>query len=253
MQWNARSAMSNKLSLQNFLQSENIDIALISETWFKHNININFCGYNLIRKDRYDGKAGVAILINKKLIFKEIKISNNFHDSILVCCAEVSCNETPITFLSIYRPPNIGSTTNDWMNIFKQIHPPLIIGGDFNAHNYLWGSNRNDPVGLQIIHAIDELELVVLNTGPSTRLDRPGIQKSVVDLSLASTDIANKITWNVFPDCLGSDHFPLMMKLESIHHKNEYIFPKSKWNLNKANWPLYTQLLTNFFEAPPTY
>nr|CAH7748811.1 unnamed protein product [Callosobruchus chinensis] len=37
MQWNARSAVSNKQSLKQFLVNEDIDIALISETWFKPN------------------------------------------------------------------------------------------------------------------------------------------------------------------------------------------------------------------------
>ena len=112
MQWNARSAVSNKNSLVNFLTSNEIDIALISETWFKPNTRINFNGYNIIRADRFDGKAGVAILIRKKIPFKEIEFNKNFNEDICVCGAIVFIDKTSISFLSIYRPPNIVTNSN---------------------------------------------------------------------------------------------------------------------------------------------
>ena len=65
MQWNSRSAICNKHSLTKFLHDENIDVALLSETWFKPLQTYSFKGYNIIRKDRYDGKAGAAILLKK--------------------------------------------------------------------------------------------------------------------------------------------------------------------------------------------
>lgn len=63
LQWNARSAISNKLSLESFLASENIAIAIISETWFKRDVYVNFRGFNTIRCDGRDGYGGSAILI----------------------------------------------------------------------------------------------------------------------------------------------------------------------------------------------
>ncbi|VEN53735.1 unnamed protein product [Callosobruchus maculatus] len=65
MQWNARSAVSNKNSLTDFLVKNDIDVALISETWYKPTQAVTFRGYNIVRRDRADGKAGVAILVKK--------------------------------------------------------------------------------------------------------------------------------------------------------------------------------------------
>lgn len=215
MQWNARSAVSNKQSLQKLLSDNKVDVALISETWFKPNSVINFDNFNLIRKDRYDGKAGTAILLRKSLNFEEIPITGNFNDDILVCGAKlISNNNSRLSLLSIYRPPNINTRQSDWTHIFSQVEAPLIIGGDFNAHNYLWGSNKNDHVGHQIINTADDLGLIIINQGAATRLDKPGCQKSVVDITLVSPDIANKISWNVFPDTLGSDHYPILMNTD---------------------------------------
>lgn len=115
MQWNARSAVSNKCSLVHFLTSNQIDVAIISETWFKPGIAYTFKGYNIVRKDRNDGKAGAAIFIKKNIPFNEIQISDNFTNEILVCGIQISFNKE-----------------RRW-----NVEPPSIIVGDLNAHNYM--------------------------------------------------------------------------------------------------------------------
>lgn len=129
---------------------------------------------------------------------------------------------------------------------------PLIIGADFNAHNNLWGSYKNDRIGFQIINAADDLNLLCLNDGQSTRVERPGLQKSVVDISLSSPDISI-LKWSVTPDTLGSDHFPILMEFDSRHQINDTIFPKSKWNIKKANWDLYSSHIHSSFITIPNF
>lgn len=124
MQWNARSAVSNKHSLIKFLNEMNIDIALINETWFKPGTIINFQGFNMIRKDRYDGKAGVAILIKKNLNSKEIHLINNFNGEICVCGADIFINKTKYSFLSIYRPLTLTQTQATGNIFLIKLHLP---------------------------------------------------------------------------------------------------------------------------------
>lgn len=244
VQWNARSAVSNKHSLSNFLASQKVDIALISETWFKPGIVIKYTGFNLIREDRIDGKAGVAILIHHTLNYKKLAIHHNLNENILVCGAQIQFGNHWIDFLSVYRPPNVSTNPNDWINIFRQVSNHCIIGGDFNAHNTLWGSNKNDHISRQIIDAVDELNLIILNDGQATRLERSNRDKSVVDLSISSSNLSTLINYNIHNDTLGSDHFPIILKL-AINPKIRDNSPhKSKWNMKKANWPLYTHLIS---------
>lgn len=68
-QWNARSAVANKRSLESTLFHVNIDLALISETWFKPGVYYNYRGYNIVRTDREDGRTGAAVFIREKNIF----------------------------------------------------------------------------------------------------------------------------------------------------------------------------------------
>lgn len=174
MQWNARSAASNKNSLCKFLSENNIGIALISETWFKPNTIINIYGYHIIRNDRVDGKGGVAILIKNTLPFNELIVTHNFNREIEVCAANVSIDGQKITFLSIYKPPNVKTNINDWDRLFSQFPTPVVIGGDFNAHHGLWGAAKKDASGDQLVEIIDKLNLINLNNGLDTRISRPG-------------------------------------------------------------------------------
>lgn len=252
MQWNARSAISNKNNLIKFLNEQNIHVALISETWFKPSQRVNFPGFNVIRRDRIDGKAGVAILVKKQFRFKEINFDGNmYNEDILVCGITLEINQSYISFVSLYRPPNINTLNNDWRNIFMQCSHPLIIGGDFNAHSNLWGSAKNDQVGRQLINCIEEIDLVILNNGDSTRLTSPNINKSVVDITLATSALASQMNWNVYSDSLGSDHFPILIQYFINLNFDNIVYPKSKWNTNKANWELYESLLEHSFQYPP--
>ena len=75
-QWNCRSAISNKVNLENLLFEEKIHLAMLSETWFKPERYIAFSGYNIVRNDRLDGKGGVAILLKQNIKYTEISGPN---------------------------------------------------------------------------------------------------------------------------------------------------------------------------------
>lgn len=253
MQWNARSAVANKHSLNMFLSVHNVDIALISETWFKPGVNVSFNGYHIIRKDRFDGKAGVAILIKAKIPYKEINIVSNFDSEICACAAKVFVNTRQITLTSVYRPPNVFTETAGWENLFAQFSCPLIIGGDFNAHNRLWGSSKNDSVGDQILEVIDNRGYIIVNNGSDTRVGRPGQKDSAVDITFCSPGIVCNLQWDVSDDTLGSDHLPILMSYEMKNFKSPKIISKSKWNVKKADWGLYTHIIEQNFQDPPSF
>lgn len=227
MQWNARSAMSNKQSLCNFLYSENVDIAILCETWFKPGSSVHFKGYNIIRNDRYDGHAGVAIMIKSGITYIPINIPNTFNQDILVCGAEICHLSQKLHILSIYRAPHVITRNQDWINIFSSCLQPCIIAGDFNAHCSSWGSPRTDQIGSQILQAIDNSDLVIINNGTCTTIGPPGSPGSAIDLTICDANLAQFLDWTVTADSLGSDHLPIIVK-SSIQVEQGTIFPKSK-------------------------
>ena len=137
LQWNSRSAVANKTSLLIFLDNYDVDVALLSETWFKPSVPIAFPGYNIVRKDRIDGKAGVAILVAKKYKYSEIHFRDNFNTNTLVCGIKLH-GKPNIDILSIYRPWDFTSP-EDWIKIFDYCSPPLIIGGGLQCTQFFMG------------------------------------------------------------------------------------------------------------------
>nr|CAI5827345.1 unnamed protein product [Callosobruchus analis] len=254
MQWNARSAVANKLSLDKFLHDNQIDIALISETWFKPNINIRFKEYSIIRRDRHDGKTGVAIFVRNTLNFKEIT-SPLQSDDIQVCGAEISIADSlHLSLLSVYVPPATNIFPNNWARLLTLLNQHAIIGGDFNAHHGLWGSYKQNHNGVSLVEALNSADLVLLNDGSPTRFQN-NENNSVVDLTFASPDIANIIEWRTHDDTLGSDHYPILLEIKLQSASNGHVItPKNKWNTDKANWNLYHHYCDNFFNnCPPAF
>lgn len=250
LQWNAHSAVSNKLSLLKCLDEHNVDIALLSETWFKPGMQISFKGYSTVRRDRDDGYAGVAVLVKHNVNFKEISIQQNFSEDILICGIEIiETNSESFNCYSLYCPPDIRTNNGDWNKIFNLLDGTGLIGGDFNAHHNAWGSYKINPKGAQILDTLEDNDLVLLNTGEPTRITRNG-NKSAVDLTFSSPNIAIHCSWNILEDVMGSDHFPLIIEVNNSlnYHCEESYRPKTKWNLRKANWEQYHHTADIFFD-----
>nr|CAH7743180.1 unnamed protein product [Callosobruchus chinensis] len=128
------------------------------------------------------------------------------------------------------------------------IGEPCIIGGDFNGHNQCWGSPR-DEVGQQILQAIGDSNLVILNTGETTRLTAPDIRKPVVDITFCSSDIALKTSWEVTNDTLGSDHKAILITIDEEHYSTIHL--KTKWNIKLAKWEVYKDIAGTLFDSEP--
>lgn len=72
LQWNCQSAVAKKEHLEYLLHRFDIHVALLSETWFKPGVYYKFSKYDLIRLDRVDGRAGVAILVRSDLNYAHL-------------------------------------------------------------------------------------------------------------------------------------------------------------------------------------
>nr|CAH7729117.1 unnamed protein product [Callosobruchus chinensis] len=159
-QWNCRSAVANKGNLEKLLDETNIDIALLSETWFKENVYYNFRGYNAIRNDHSDGKGGVAILFKTNMKYFHTALPQN--KKIMNTCITIYLqNDVKLTLISIYIKPQTKITVEEWVNFLSALPTPFILGGDFNAHHTAWGSSHDDIYGKTIIEAIHRENLIL--------------------------------------------------------------------------------------------
>ena len=96
------------------------------------------------------------------------------------------CNAEYSSGLSIYAPPNQYIDIKDLEHLLSQINEPVMILGDFNARNPLWGSDQQTPKGRVIETFIGQNDLCLYNDGSHTFLHSSNGTYSAIDLSFTS-------------------------------------------------------------------
>ena len=131
------------------LNSQNIDIALFTETWLKNTIPnevINIVGYHLYRRDRINRMhGGVCMFIKESIISQELtELQSDEHE---VLWLNVRPRRLPRGFSSIiigvvYHPPGADNESmrdyiKDCLTKIEASHPNcgVIVAGDFNKHD----------------------------------------------------------------------------------------------------------------------
>lgn len=198
-----------------------------------------FPGYNIIREDREDGKAGVAIFLKSNIFYRE---NTSYHkvSHLLSCAVILTYNEKPLNIVSFYNPSST-ITSRDWRLFFESFPGPSIIGGDSNCHHQVWGCSLTDSKGRSLLDAIDDANLILLNTGEPTLLKSIHHRNnSAVDISLITSDLSGIISeWKVEDDTLGSNHFPIKMISHVISIHSIIKQPIRKWKIKQANWGIF--------------
>ena len=209
LQWNVRSVFSNKTDLAFLTKFYSVDIVILSETWLKPTQFFSFPGYHVYRSDRHDGYGGSAILIKKSIASSEIKFHQNFSFQV------VGLKLKHFNLISVYNPPNCPVAELELNSLLKNIQSPLILAGDFNCHHTLWDPtcSRPDKGALNLLNFMDQQNLCVLNDGSPTLLGTPYRRESSVDLTICSPSLMSQSFWSVLNCTYGSDHFPILIKI----------------------------------------
>lgn len=240
LQWNARSAVANKPSLEKTLFEQNIHVAIICETWFQPGKFENFPGYNIIREDRNDGKAGAAIFLKSNIV-PNFQIHDFYRIPNQQCCAiNVTSNGKPINIVSFYNSCTNNTTSQEWLRFFNSFHGATIFGGDTNCHHIAWGCGWTDAKGRSLLDAMDEANLLYLNTGePTLKRSVNHVHVSAVDLTIVSADIGTLFDWKVMDDSLGSNHYPIKITAENMQIKSVLKKQIRKWKIGSADWKIF--------------
>ena len=123
LQFNIRGLVNKQDDLKNLLNTHQIDVALLCETWLNdynlHRIDIG--GYNLLYRNRSTRKGGgVCILVKDSLKHRsyDIKVDSSILEHISV---EIRTNTKNLLLTSAYRPPNTDSRMfiNEYQSLLK--------------------------------------------------------------------------------------------------------------------------------------
>lgn len=230
--WNLNSIKSKLPELQILIAQNNPEILLIQETRLKPHEIYQLKNFTTHRKDVENTTiacGGVLIAIKNNLFSEPINLQTD-----LQAVAVRMKHPINITICSIYLHQKDDITEECLDNLLKQLPTPFILSGDFNAHNATWGSNHTDIRGKNIEKVIDRKNLVLLNSGQSTHFNSFNGSFSSIDLGLCSSSLAHMTTWNPLPSLFGSDHYPILMDLQTSNNLSNKKFPS--WRIKEADW-----------------
>ena len=258
LQWNARSVRANGAEFKKaiFDLTEKPDIICIQETWLSSTDHFSLPGYVFIRKDRVvenpsrkssSHRGGCGIFIKRGIAAAVVPSDIETLEYQIIEVFSLDKNDK-IFIVNCYNP-STQLSSEVFGRIFDKISSEVIICGDFNGHNPLWGSNKLDSNGKILEDVLDMHNLVCLNDGTGTRLDSHTGLYSCIDITLVSSSIAAKCSWAVFDDFWGSDHLPIFTTYGMHHFKDPHKFTP-KWSFKKVNWSEFDSACEHYIANP---
>lgn len=245
IQWNLRGYLNNYSNLQLLISEEDPDIVCLQETKCKQNLTpiipSKYLGYFFNTQNT--SKQGTAILIKKNIPHRLLKAT------LPLCNVALEINlSTTFTIFSLYIPPQDAVLSSQLINLISNIKTPILILGDLNGWNPIWGSPTSNKRGEIIEDFVTNSNLAVLNNGSPTHLSTHNTLTHI-DIGLSSIDLLPKCIWHTINDLHNSDHFPTKTELNlSTNFSPSF---QSKYITDKANWPQYRKnILSNSISTP---
>ena len=232
MQWNCKGLRTRSDDLKVLLNELNPGIVCLQETKLgnsPYNPGLDYVIHKMNpRGDHAHG--GVAIIVNKSVQHSHIILNTQ-----LQAIAVRACLDREITICSLYLPPRHRVTMNEMQVLVNQLPPPLLLLGDFNSHNPLWGGVVLDAEGRTIDDFIHNNNLLLFNDGSMTFHNIYSNSFSAIDLSICSPEIYLDFIWSINEDLHGSDHYPIHLKFV----RNAPSDGPIKWKESEADWVTY--------------
>lgn len=213
-QSNVQSLNMNRSEIQRVLEADNYDVALLSETWTKTDLEktnkYKISNYHSIFHSRSDDYGGAAVFLKKAYNYFPIQLPtlSNFTQTVAIRVASLD-----LVLVSIYISPSIPNNTfeDDLLKIFNVLraYKKTIVGGDLNAHHYIWDDEADKPDrrGEILLQLINDNHLLLLNNGSKTFVPiQMNRRASAIDLTMCTADIFPDTAWKVLDFGIGGSH-----------------------------------------------
>lgn len=166
--WNANGIQNRKQELEIFLNTQNIDVCLISETHLTKQSYLKLRGYKVYHTIHPDNQAkgGSAIIIKDNINHYEEHCLQSAEIQLTV--VEIKSIKQKLTVGALYCPPRYNLKKLDYKNFLQHLGDRFIVGGDYNAKHVDWGSRLTTTKGKELREAIREMGCNYHSTGKPT-------------------------------------------------------------------------------------
>eukprot|EP00116_Pleurobrachia_bachei_P000972 sb/3461234/ len=201
IQHNLRKSSVAAAEIRLTLENQGDTIALVTEPPLrKDKINVISFGKQRVFPSSSKFRVRAAIITNPASGFREIS---------QFCSGDMAViKKDKLVICSLYWASNepLPGAMEDLAVWCKNEGLYLIIGGDFNCHDYRWGA-RSDKRGETLVELMEKTKLKLMNTPGKITWAARGLS-STIDLTLASHHKTIQ-DWTVTDTQAGSDHFKL--------------------------------------------
>jgi exonuclease III len=244
---NVNGLRARKDELECYLRETKPDIVLLNETKLGNNPTPRIAGYTKasVRNrttDRTQG-GGVAIFVKKGLQFTDI--SPDVDDLVAI---EIRLANVSFAFVSYYNPPHLPSINVTALLPYIQKYDHCVIGGDLNAKHQYFGCKTTNLVGEHVFDLVEQHDLIIANEpGVPTRHAVSTGSTEMLDYFVVSKRASRLLTDCYVGEDVGSDHFPLHLKLRLKGHIDMY--PKKMCRvMSSCNWERYADHISESIE-----
>jgi ribonuclease HI/exonuclease III len=276
LQWNVGKRRESQLSLLNDKRTNEFDILLLQEpfrftpTGQHYPIVLKHFYWEAILPTQFVATTyqpfnfRSMIYINKRLQAKQIPI-----DSADLTAVSITQGEDTIIVVSVYierlsrAQENLQTLQDSLYKICRAIeqvrcHKPeaqIIIAGDFNRHNELWGGPTVNPSRQHeaepILDMIGELQLwSALPQGTPTFRNWGSNHYTTIDLMLISSSLQPRIqACQTYSTDHGSDHTAIFL---TLNYQISWKIPMQRRSYNMANWTEISETVQTALGPLPT-
>lgn len=246
MNWNSRSLNNKVEEFFHFVESHNIDVAVVTETWLRSRNSLFHASYSVVRLDRQcteaDRGGGVAVVIRRGLSFCQLDLSTSVIEAVGVC---INTDTTPVNIVAAYYP---GSNKKVHLHQFRRdirkltnCPDPFFIVGDFNSRHTMWNCARANKAGKILFQEYESSNFYIHYPDAPTRHSPGRGRPSTLDLTLSNNRIQMSVP--IVHTELSSDHLPVTFTISNITPTE---LPGRRFRCyEKANWNLFCRTINN--------
>ena len=142
IQWNCQGLRSKKDEPLDMINDQEPYAVALQETKLWHNARFSVPNYTLYRKDGHYNNTphgGVAVRVHQSVPANLLPL-NTEYQAIAVRIKYL----TPITLCSIYTARSHQQSYQSLHDLLVQLPPPVVVMGDFNSYNQMWGCTATD-------------------------------------------------------------------------------------------------------------
>lgn len=231
VEWNSNGLKNKTPELTHYLQTNDIDIALITETKLNNTDKINIKDYETYRKDRPTHGGGVAIIVKKSV--NHILIQN-LNTNLELLGIKITGN---IHIFVLYINPNYTITHKNLNDIFDGRNKAL-IAGDLNARHVTWKNHINNTNGTNIYNYYLTNNINIHHSEQPTHYPPNGATPTYIDIVLNKN--VNEMTELETDSALSSDHNPIKFQIKTKRTDDEPDTTTRK-SFKHTNWTKFRE------------